>query len=78
MKEIVEKGSQLMINVYVCVSVFNVFIAFVTILLLSYVLVLWLWGMWDLGFLALWPGIKPVLHALGGKVLTTKLPEKSP
>ena len=39
MKEIVEKGSQLLTNVYVCVSVcvcvFDIFIVFVTILLLS-------------------------------------------
>ena len=37
MKEIVEKGSQLLTNVYVCVSVcvFDIFTVFVTILLLT-------------------------------------------
>ena len=53
------------------------FIEFVTILLLFYVLVFWLWGRW-VGILApAWPGNEPRVPALEGKVLTTGLPGKS-
>ena len=37
-------------NFFWCGSFFKVFIEFVTILLLFYVLLFWLWGMWDLSF----------------------------
>ena len=53
----------------------KVFSEFVTILLLFYVLVFWLRGMWDLNS---GPRIKPTLTALEGEVLATGPTGKSP
>ena len=55
-------------------TVFQIFIELVTILLLFYVLVFWLRGMWDL---LPQPGIEPKPPTLDGRVLTTGPPEKS-
>ena len=52
----------------------KVFTEFITILLLYYVLVFWLQGMWDLSSL---PGIEHASLALEGEVLTTGWPGKS-
>ena len=52
----------------------KVFTEFITILLLYYVLVFWLQGMWDLSSL---PGIEHASLALEGEVLTTGSPGKS-
>ena len=51
---------------------FKVFIEFVTVLLLSYVLVFWPRSMWDLSSLT-----RDQAHELEGEVLTTGLPAKS-
>ena len=58
-----------------CRTIFKVFIEFVSILLLFYVLVFWLWGMWDFKSL-----IRDLtrMPALEGDLLTTGLPRKSP
>ena len=55
-------------------TIFKVFIEFVTSLLLFYVLVLWLQGIWDISSLT-----RNETHTLTleGKVLTTGLPGKS-
>ena len=53
-------------------TIFKVFIEFVTILLLFYVLVFWRRGMWDLPG----PGLEPVFNALAGGFLTTAPPGK--
>ena len=53
---------------------FKVFVEFVTILLLFYVLVFCLEAC---VILAPGPGVEPVPHSLGGKVLTTEQPGKS-
>ena len=53
----------------------KVFIEFVAILLLFYVLVFWLWGMWDLRSLTKEPILTPSLE---DEVLTTGPPGKSP
>ena len=55
-------------------TTFKVFIDSVTILLLFYVLVFWLWGTWES---ALGPGIEPAPSASEGGILTTGPPEKS-
>ena len=52
-------------------SIFKVFIESVTILLLSYVLVFWLRGMWDFSCPT---RIEPAAPTLEGEVLTTGLP----
>ena len=58
-----------------CVKTILSFIEFVTILLLSYLLLFWPQGMWDLSSP---PGIKTCPpHALEGEILTTGPPEKS-
>ena len=51
-------------------TVFKVFIEFVTVLLLFYVLVFWLRGMWDLSSRTRYRTLTP---ALEGEVLTTGL-----
>ena len=56
-------------------TIFELFIEFVTILLLFYVLVFF--GSEACGILAPRPGIEPVPPALEGKVLTTGPPGKS-
>ena len=56
---------------------FQVFIAFVTILLL-YCFMLWFFGLEASGISAPRPGIEPAPPALKGKILTTGLPGKSP
>ena len=55
-------------------TIFKSWIEFVTILLLFYVLVFWLWVMWDI---SLQSGIKPTALAFEGQVLTTGSPGKS-
>ena len=57
--------------------IFNIFIEFVTVLLLFYALVFWPRGMWDLSFLTRDRTLTP--YTLEGKVLTTGLlPQGSP
>ena len=60
---------------FLCGPFFKVFIAFVTILLLFYVLVFF--GPEACGILAPGPGIEPVLPALEPEVLTTGPPGES-
>ena len=67
-------GTILKCWIFKCLLILKVFIEFVTILLLFYVLVLWLQGMWDLRSP---PGIKPAPPALEGEIVTTGLPGKS-
>jgi len=53
----------------------KVFIEFVTVLLLFYILVFELWGMWDLSFSTRW--MEPIPSVLEGKVFITEPPGKS-
>ena len=59
----------------------KIFAAFVTILLLFYVLFVWFFfffGQEACRILAPWPGIEPSAPALGAEILTSRLPRKSP
>ena len=62
-------------NLFFCLmlTIFKVFTEFVTILFLFYVLIFWLWGMWDL---TAQPGIVPKPSALEGEVLIIAPPGK--
>ena len=62
-------------KIFFYVDFFKVFIEFVTILVLFYVL--FFFGPEACGILAPQPGTKPILLALEGKVLITRLPGKS-
>ena len=56
--------------------IFNVFIEFVTVLLLLFIV--WFFSLKICGILASWPGIEPTAPAVEGEVLTTGPPGKSP
>ena len=58
----------------------KIFIEFLAILLLSFVHFgsVWFFGQEACGTLAPWPGIEPTPPALGGEVLTTGQPGKTP
>ena len=56
-------------------TIFEVFIEFVTILLLFFMF--WIFGQEACGILVPWPGIRPTPPALESEVLTTGPPGKS-